>query len=240
VTAQIGAEAGCEFSYEWREVGTLQVSQIESIATNCKGIRKVRWELILLGLSRGASLNSYSALANLRHVIHSVIVRNTRGVPYIMTRRLPHPLSRDQLWAGVVAINRVVFISHFPCFAKGVTLYSIPARVGLCWNYMPPADDCRKRLESLEVYKASINKSLASLAQCEFARVEIAPSFQQMTARGALKLQSSRKPVLTSFYRHPFSICVVTRSVAFGRVVDQCWCVETFRVSLRILCCARG
>jgi len=32
-TAQIGAEVACEFSYEWREVG--------SIATNCKGIRKV-------------------------------------------------------------------------------------------------------------------------------------------------------------------------------------------------------
>jgi hypothetical protein len=87
---------------------------------------------------------------------------------------------------------------------------------------MPPAEDCRKRLESSELYKASINKSLASLAQCEFARVEIATSFQQMTARGDLKLQSSRKPVLTSLYRHPFSICVVTRSVAFGRVRSRC------------------
>jgi hypothetical protein len=86
---------------------------------------------------------------------------------------------------------------------------------------MPPAEDCRKRLESSELYKASINKSLASLAQCEFARVEIATSFQQMTARGDLKLQSSRKPVLTSLC-HPFSICVVTRSVAFGRVRSRC------------------
>jgi hypothetical protein len=104
---------------------------------------------------------------------------------------------------------------------------------------MPPADDCRKGLEPLEVYKASINESLTSLAQCEFARVEIIHP-QLVTAGRDLNPQGYIKPVLTSLYCPPFTICNVTRLDAFKRVVDQCWGVETFRVSLRILCYARG
>jgi hypothetical protein len=32
-------------------------------------------------------------------------------------------------------------------------------------TFLPPADDCERGLEPLKTYKASINKSLASLAQ---------------------------------------------------------------------------
>jgi hypothetical protein len=39
------------------------------------------------------------------------------------------------------------------------------ARVCLCWDHMPPADDCKRGLEPLKTYEASINESLASLAQ---------------------------------------------------------------------------
>ena len=51
-TAQIRAEAGCEFSYGWREVGTLPVSQIESIAPIVRASEKCVEKGS--GLSRGA------------------------------------------------------------------------------------------------------------------------------------------------------------------------------------------
>ena len=78
-----------------------------------------------------------------------------------------------------------------------------PSRV-----HTPSADDCKGGLEPSKVYKASINKSLASLAQLEFACVEIATSFQLMTARKDLNLQKCRKSVLTGLPCLPF-LCIV-------------------------------
>jgi hypothetical protein len=94
-------------------------------------------------------------------------------------------------------------------------------------------------LNPSEVYKASINKSLTSLSQCEFACVEIIHP-QLMTAERDLNPQEYIKPVLTSLYCPPFSICVMTYSDTLECVVDQCWGVEAFRVSLKILCYSGG
>ena len=90
----------------------------------------------------------------------------TPGVPYLITRRRPHQ-ARQRPASGyatsVVAINRVVFITHFPCFVEGVNpLLCIPqlgfARVGIvCLQLMTAREDLN--------LKASINESQASLAR---------------------------------------------------------------------------
>ena len=67
---------------------------------------------------------------------------------------------------------------------------------------MSSADDCKRGLEPLRIRKASINESLTSLAQCEFARVEVIHP-QLMTARKDLNPQEYIKPVLTSLYYPP-------------------------------------
>jgi hypothetical protein len=104
---------------------------------------------------------------------------------------------------------------------------------------MSSAGDCERGLEPLKTHKACINESLTSLAQCKFAHVEIIQP-QLMTARKDLNPQEYIKPVLTSLYCPLLFIWAVTRSDAFRCAVDQCWVVETFCVSLRILCYARG
>jgi hypothetical protein len=67
---------------------------------------------------------------------------------------------------------------------------------------MSSANDCERGLEPLKTYKASINESLTSLAQCEFARVEVIYP-QLMTAGKDLNPQEYIKPVLTSLYCPP-------------------------------------
>ena len=46
--AQIGADAGCDLSYRWREVEFTLVSQIESLGKNCNG--KTRKDRIHIGM----------------------------------------------------------------------------------------------------------------------------------------------------------------------------------------------
>ena len=131
-----------------------------------------------------------------------------------MARRLPHQLGRDQLQATlpvVVAHQLGGFHKPLPLFRKGSDplLLSL-AWVCPCWSCMSLADDYERGLKPPKTHKASINESFTSLAQCEFAYVEIIHP-QLMTARKDLNPQEYIKLVLTSLYCPPLSICIITR-----------------------------